>query len=63
MRSVIGDGEAHYLRVKVLHYISVSDVQSNMSDAWFGLCRHGTLPVEIRTDHSSTATHVGIQQR
>jgi len=57
MRSVVGDGEAHDLRVKVFHYISIPDTESDVSDSWSGLCRHGDLPVEIEGDHSSTADH------
>ena len=57
MGTVVGDGEAHDLRVEVFHYISIPDTESDVSDSWSGLCRHGDLPVEIDGDHSSTADH------
>ena len=45
MRSVVGDGEAHDLCVKVLHYIRVPDIESDVSDPWSRLRRHGSLPI------------------
>ena len=51
MRSLVGDGKAHHLGVKLLHLFHIPCIEADVADGGSGFTGHSYLPFGIRTDH------------